>query len=771
MKDYQLHGLSFLAWMYNNGMNCILGDEMGLGKTLQTLSLFAYVHEHSKGSHDPHLVICPLSVLPSWLSEAARWVPGLRTLRFHGQHSERARLKEGVRSGEIQFDICVTTYEAYVAEDSWFKAHRWTYCVLDEGHRIKNADTTVATKLQGLGSLFRLLLTGTPVQNNLVELWGLLHWLYPAVFTGASAARFRSAFDLGRGAYDLRLIKAAEALLATLMLRRTKAVVEASVPPREETTVWVPMTEAQRFWTYRLLTRMDAVDLESIFEKHEWKKLMNLLMQLRKVCDHPYLLKDVGPEPFSLGEHIVASSSKLILLDKLLTDLLPKGERVLIFSLNSMLDLLEDFMALRRIRYARLDGSTTRPRRALDIRLVRLRFPEEPYDVFLISTKAGGLGINLTKASTVIMFDSDWNPQNDLQAIARAHRIGQTKTVKVYRLICRGSVEDQMLDRIRRKLFLSVKVMCSDSAPGNDEKNSQLKMGELMDILRKGSSALSGVDNGLNLARFLNAPIAEILDESRDRDESRSAAVKQREGGSLGDADQKLVDDAEAEERKLLMGVAQVQSRLFEGKVINREAKNSEIAEEWRQLQKRSRTDRIIRVDGMEMIADYMGPEVSSVASKPVVKRQRKKFESEDWCIHCRDGGELVLCSSCPRVFHVRCNGLTKADLKRPQLMCPQHNCVSCDRSTTDAGGMLYRCQTCPQAFCEDCLSPGDLDAVGETLPEFLLLGYGETASAYYIRCHDCHELWDHDPKHWHAWQRELQRAQRRLDKMFAADL
>ncbi|OCH88895.1 hypothetical protein OBBRIDRAFT_733561 [Obba rivulosa] len=795
MKDYQLHGLSFLSWMYNNGMNCVLGDEMGLGKTLQTLSLLAYIQENFKGSHDPHLIICPLSVLPSWLSEAARWVPSFRTLRFHGQQSERQRLKDGIRAGEIEFDICITTYEAYVAEDSWFKTRRWMYCVLDEGHKIKNADTNVATKLQGLGSLYRLVLTGTPVQNNLVELWGILHFLYPTIFTSASSFLFRSSFDLTRGTYDLRFIQAAEALLAKVMLRRTKAAVEMSVPPREELTVFVPMTEAQRFWTYRLLTRMDALDLESIFEKDigqvgedegrrevkrmleaqvkrgsageqsQWKKLMNVLIQLRKVCDHPYLLKDVAPEPFSLGEHIIASSSKLILLDKLLADLLPKGERVLIFSQwTNMLDLLEDFIALRRIRYARLDGSTTRPRRALDIKLFQQE--KSPYDVFLISTKAGGLGINLTKATTVIMFDSDWNPQNDLQAIARAHRIGQTKTVKVYRLICRGSVEDQMLDRIRRKLFLSVKVMGSSSTPSNDETSSQLKMSELMDILRKGSSALSTTDDGMNLARFLNAPISVILEDSRARDQSRSAVIKQREGETLRYEDQKLVEDAEAEERRLLMGVAQVQSRLFEGRVIKRAAPNREIAEEWRQLQKRSRTDRIIKVDGMEMIADYMGPEVV-IAAKPAIKRQRRKFESEDWCIHCRDGGELVLCCSCPRVFHAKCHGLTKVDLKRPQISCSQHSCVGCNRSTSDAGGMLFRCQTCPQAFCEDCLPPGDLDAVGDVLPELLLLGYGPCTSAYYIRCHDCHAQWDRNPKLWQAWQKEMKETQTKLEAMY----
>ncbi|OAX35586.1 hypothetical protein K503DRAFT_358854, partial [Rhizopogon vinicolor AM-OR11-026] len=313
MKDYQLQGLAFLIYMYKNGMNCILGDEMGLGKTLQTLSLFVHIQENEKGHHDPHLIICPLSVLSSWQNEAARWVPSLRLFRFHGTQSERDRLKNSVRHDELKFDLCITTYEAYVAEDTWFKSRRWFYCVLDEGHRIKNSETNLSSKLRGLGSLYRLILTGTPVQNNLVELWGLLSWLYPSIFTPPSERLFRESFDLSRGSYSMPFLKAAQELLAVVMMRRTKADVDIAVPPREELSLFIPMTEAQRFWTYRLLTRMDTMDLKEIFteasgpltegrkevfshiasaidrnttgETNRWRKLMNLLMQLRKVCD------------------------------------------------------------------------------------------------------------------------------------------------------------------------------------------------------------------------------------------------------------------------------------------------------------------------------------------------------------------------------------------------------------------------------------------------------------------------------------------------------
>ena len=184
----------------------------------------------------------------------------------------------------------LTTYDAYSVEDTWFKSHRWTYCVLDEGHKIKNSETSLAHKVQGIGSLYRLsawlltffkfaclirskVLTGTPVQNNLLELWGLLHWLLPKVFTEASERLFKDSFDISRGAYAMPFLNAAKKLLSIIMIRRTKAVVAGDdVPPREELTVFIPLTEAQRFWTYRLLTKMDAPDLQKIFAERDIKK-------------------------------------------------------------------------------------------------------------------------------------------------------------------------------------------------------------------------------------------------------------------------------------------------------------------------------------------------------------------------------------------------------------------------------------------------------------------------------------------------------------------
>lgn len=535
MKPYQLAGLSFLVYLHKNGLSGILGDEMGLGKTLQTLSLFQYLKENQLTSDSntelrPFLVVCPLSVLSSWIAEARRWTPDLKVLRFHGPIHERNRLKR-VASGEEDMygndtrkarkkkmqrrtatgkpiisldsdpedetvdergvDLIVTTYDTFNAEQSWFKkAFVWRYVVLDEGHKIKNDLSQVSMALQGLGAEYRLILTGTPLQNNLLELWALLHWLYPEVFTEKSAELFKTSFDLTRGKVSTTVMDDARRLLELIMLRRMKNSpgVDLNLPPKTDILLFVPLTPMQRFWYTRLLTRADKGLLEDLFKgakekeqesrvqesnetkdweqkgldeledldktcgtagdgweeskeimrqalqqeqqdetkKSAWRKLMNLLMQLRKVsgemlclrfiylprqcCNHPYLLPHAEPVPYYLGEHIIHASGKFIVLEKLINELVIKqGKKVLIFSgFTRMLDCCEDFLSLRggngeSFKYVRLDGGTGRARRNLGIRM--FNDVKSEYQVMLISTRAGGLGINLATASDVIMLD------------------------------------------------------------------------------------------------------------------------------------------------------------------------------------------------------------------------------------------------------------------------------------------------------------------------------------------------------------------------------
>jgi SWI/SNF-related matrix-associated actin-dependent regulator of chromatin subfamily A member 5 len=388
MKPYQLSGLSFLVYLHKNGLSGILGDEMGLGKTLQTLSLIQYLKETRKLSGSgaerrPCLVICPLSVLSSWMSEARRWTPRLKALRFHGPMVERNRVKR-IASGEEDMygnktnharrrkdedrtstgqpfinlesdteeneedgiDLIITTYDSFKSEESWFKrAFVWSYVVLDEGHKIKNDLSQVSKALQGLSAEYRLILTGTPLQNNLVELWALLKWLYPDVFVENTADLFKTSFNLSRGQVDIKVMDHARHLLELIMLRRMKNSpgVDLDLPPKTDVLLFVPLTPMQKFWYTRLLTRTDQVLLEELFhgakgkeasamriekemlevkdmiglkemqnihgeaasahwkeseeivtnaiqqerqeegKKSAWKKLMNLLMQLRKV--------------------------------------------------------------------------------------------------------------------------------------------------------------------------------------------------------------------------------------------------------------------------------------------------------------------------------------------------------------------------------------------------------------------------------------------------------------------------------------------------------
>jgi SWI/SNF-related matrix-associated actin-dependent regulator of chromatin subfamily A member 5 len=548
LKPYQLRGLAFLIWLHDNGMSGILGDEMGLGKTLQTLSLFQYLKEQGSDTRSsesrPFLVVAPLSVLGNWVSEAKKFTPGLRVLRFHGPSSERKRLKDsalGRRHGkntknsammtsdlqEGSYDLIVTTYETYLAEASWFKsAFVWRYLVLDEGHKIKNHTADISRALQGLKAEYRLLLTGTPLQNTLMEVWSLFHWLLPDVFNKKTSELFQTSFNLGRGLANTDVMDDCRKLLELIMMRRTKesSGVDLNLPEKKEVRLYVPLTPIQRKLYTQLLTReTDHSILEEVFRNAQgkeqavmaedtsipdasvllndkpdatnrsskappastlWQRLRNLVMQLRRCSTHPYLISGVAPEPNFIGQHVINTSGKFMVLEKLVRELVMKqGKKILIFSnFTSVLDWTEDLLTFvsdsgSKFKHLRLDGSTAVSRRNLNVRLFQNM--HSGFQVMLISTKAGGLGLNLTAATEVVFLDEDWNPQVDLQAEARAHRIGQTKPVTVYKLCSRGTVEEQMLGRIRKKLYLSAKVIeaiesVHDAAPQKKKKGKDL---------------------------------------------------------------------------------------------------------------------------------------------------------------------------------------------------------------------------------------------------------------------------------------------------------
>jgi len=461
MRPYQLEGLNWMIRLRANSLNGILADEMGLGKTLQSISLLGYLleYEHVRG---PHLVLVPKTTLSNWLNEFRRWLPGLRTLKFHGSKEARAALVASqldVRHlSKRHWDVCVATYEVANSEKNALAKIPWRCVFIDEAHRIKNEHAHLSKTVRLFQCECRLLITGTPLQNNLHELWALLNFLLPDVF--ASAATFDAAFDLDIVDQSAKqvIITQLHSLLRPFVLRRLKSDVEKSLPPKTETILFTHLSPVQRdVYKHCLLREMGVV--QGGGKESGRVAVLNLVMQLRKCCNHPYLFPSVEDRTLPpLGEHLVESCAKLVLLDKLLHRLKKNGHRVLIFSqMTSMLDILEDFLVLRQLKYCRIDGKTPHELREEQIDCFNAVGSDK--FAFLLSTRAGGLGINLQTADTCVLYDSDWNPQADLQAMDRCHRIGQTKAVHVYRLVTENSIEEKVVERASQKLKLDAAVV------------------------------------------------------------------------------------------------------------------------------------------------------------------------------------------------------------------------------------------------------------------------------------------------------------------------
>lgn len=483
MRSYQLDGLNWLIELHNAHVNGVLADEMGLGKTLQTISLLGYL-KNVMNLRGPHIVIVPNSTLANWKKEFDRWCPSLNAFIFHGDKEKRGRLKaETLVAGA--FEVCITSYEMVLREQSALGKFSWEYLIIDEAHRIKNEESKLSEAVRTFRTNHRLLLTGTPLQNNLHELWALLNFLMPDLFQ--TSATFDKWFKEGQGDGQSSAVSRLHKVLKPFLLRRVKVDVEKELLPKKEVKVFVGLTREQKdLYKKVLLKDFEAVN-GVVGGKHGRMRLLNVAMQLRKVCNHPYLFDGVeeGP-PFKEGEHLVEKCGKMVVLDKLLTKLKRNKSRVLIFSqMTRMLDILEDFLDLRGYDYCRIDGSTHQEERELEIEAFNA--PQSKKFVFLLSTRAGGLGINLATADTVVLFDSDWNPQMDLQAMDRAHRIGQTKQVMVYRLVTGDTVEQKIVERAEAKLFLDALVIQQGRLV---EKHENATGDELLGMIKFGADTI-----------------------------------------------------------------------------------------------------------------------------------------------------------------------------------------------------------------------------------------------------------------------------------------
>ncbi|KAK2068556.1 hypothetical protein P8C59_003189 [Phyllachora maydis] len=448
MRDYQVAGLNWLISLHENGISGILADEMGLGKTLQTISFLGYLR-HMIGITGPHLVIVPKSTLDNWKREFAKWTPEVNVLVLQGAKEERHKLIND-RLVDEDFDVCVTSYEMVLREKAHLRKFAWEYIIIDEAHRIKNEESSLAQVIRMFDSRNRLLITGTPLQNNLHELWALLNFLLPDVFGDSEA--FDQWFS-GQGRDQDTVVQQLHRVLRPFLLRRVKSDVEKSLLPKKEVNVYVGMSEMQVKWYQRILEKdIDAVN--GAGGKRESKtRLLNIVMQL----------------------HDTAHEDRIAAIDE-------------------------------------------------------YNKPGSEKFVFLLTTRAGGLGINLTSADIVILYDSDWNPQADLQAMDRAHRIGQTKQVVVYRFVTDNAIEEKVLERAAQKLRLDQLVIqqgrvqaAAKAAANKDELLSMIQHGAEKVFNTKGPlGQLADKGSGLT-----DDDIDSILAAGEDRTKKLNAKYEQ----------------------------------------------------------------------------------------------------------------------------------------------------------------------------------------------------------------------------------------------------
>ncbi|KAG7665760.1 ISW2 [[Candida] subhashii] len=493
LREYQIQGLNWLISLYENRLSGVLADEMGLGKTLQTISFLGYLR-YVKHIDGPFIVIVPKSTLDNWRREFAKWTPEVNVVVLQGNKE----LRQDVIQNKLltaDFDVLITSYEMVIREKSQLKKFKWEYIIVDEAHRIKNEESSLSQIIRLFYSRNRLLITGTPLQNNLHELWALLNFLLPDVF--GDSDQFDETFEDNNSEEDLteeqkqakqdKAVQDLHQLLSPFLLRRVKSDVETSLLPKIETNIYIDMTDMQIQWYKKLLEKdIDAVN--GVIGKREGKtRLLNIVMQLRKCCNHPYLFDGAEPgPPYTTDEHLVYNSGKMIILDKMLKKFQSEGSRVLIFSqMSRLLDILEDYCYFRDYQYCRIDGSTSHEDRieAID----QYNDPESDKFIFLLTTRAGGLGINLTSADIVILYDSDWNPQADLQAMDRAHRIGQKKQVKVFRFVTEHAIEEKVLERAAQKLRLDQLVIQQGRNIGKNDTNVGSTKDDLIGMIQHGA--------------------------------------------------------------------------------------------------------------------------------------------------------------------------------------------------------------------------------------------------------------------------------------------
>ena len=537
LHPYQVEGVSWARNSWSHETDIILADEMGLGKTIQTVAFLysLYKEGHCRG---PFLVSVPLSTLINWEREFALWAPEFYVVSYVGDKDSRAVIREhelsfednAVRKGDkasrirastVKFHVLLTSYELISIDSACLGSVHWEVLVVDEAHRLKNSSSKFFRFLSGYSINYKMLLTGTPLQNNLEELFYLLNFLTPSKFNDLEG--FQSNFtDIAKEEQVSKLHQ----MLGPHMLRRMKADVLKSMPSKSEFIVRTNLAPQQKKFYKSILTHnFEALKAKSGAST----SLLNVMMELKKVANHPYLLPVAAEEaPLAANglfevKAMTKACGKLTLMSKMMKKLKATGHRVLVFSqMTKMLDLLEDFLEGEGYKYERIDGGITGSLRqeAID----RFNAPDAEQFCFLLSTRAGGLGINLYTADTVIIYDSDWNPHNDIQALSRAHRIGQKNKVMIYRFVTRNSVEEKVTQVAKKKMMLTHLVV----QPGMGGK-ANLSKNEIDDILKFGTQELFNEEEGEEEGESKNdivyddAAIEKLLDRSQEGIEEKES--------------------------------------------------------------------------------------------------------------------------------------------------------------------------------------------------------------------------------------------------------